>query len=322
MKKIILSVIIALVIIASGVAIGGYTYYNNFINKKITYDQILEIYNDRPLRTSLRELKFSEEIPFRYYLKYEKDGGRGIKAGYYEIKGEYSVKDIVELLESGRSKVFRITIPEGFPLKSILNLLSKGDKKVEEEFLEELKKIDFPYPTPNGNFEGYLYPETYFIPENYTKTQILNVMLGEFLKKFPPENYPDKNDFYQKLIMASIIEKEAILQSEKPIISSVFYNRIMKRMTLSSDATVNYLYDYTKRRMYYKDLEIDSPYNTYKYRGLPPGPIASPDKNSIDAAFNPAETEYLFFVARGDNSHFFSRTYREHLEFQRNNRNK
>ncbi|MGL5578782.1 MAG: endolytic transglycosylase MltG [Fusobacteriaceae bacterium] len=320
MKKVFLTIIIFLTVLASGVAIGGYSYYNNFINRKEKYNKILEISGDKPLRTSLSPLKFSEKLPFRYYLKYEKNGGRAIKAGYYEIRGEYSVKEIVELLESGKSKVFRLTIPEGYSLKNILNLLSKGDKRAEEEFVQELKKIEFPYPTPNGNFEGYFYPETYFIPENYSKAQTLNVVLREFLKRFPPEKYPDKNDFYQKLIMASIIEREAILQEEKPIIASVFYNRLMKGMTLSSDAPVNYLYDYGKKRMYYKDLEIDSPYNTYKYKGLPPAPIASPDKNSIEAAFNPANTEYLFFVARGDKSHFFSRTYKEHLEFQRNNK--
>ncbi|MGL4402470.1 MAG: endolytic transglycosylase MltG [Fusobacteriaceae bacterium] len=320
MKKVFLVITIFLTVLVSGIAIGGYSYYNNFINQKEKYNKILEISGDKSLRTSLSPLRFSEKLPFRYYLKYEKNGGKAIKAGYYEIRGEYSIKEIVELLESGKSKVARLTIPEGYSLKNILNLLSKGDKRVEEEFVQELKKIEFPYPTPNGNFEGYFYPETYFIPENYSKAQTLNVFLREFLKKFPPEKYPDKNDFYQKLIMASIIEREAILPEEKPIIASVFYNRLMKGMTLSSDATVNYLYDYGKKRMYYKDLEIDSPYNTYKYRGLPPGPIANPDKNSLDAAFNPDNTEYLFFVAKGDKSHFFSRTYKEHLEFQRNNK--
>ena len=93
-----------------------------------------------------------------------------------------------------------------------------------------------------------------------------------------------------------------------------------KGMTLSSDATVNYLFDYSKRRIYYKDLEIDSPYNTYKYKGLPPAPIANPDIKSVEAAYNPAKTDYLFFVAKGDGYHYFSRTYKEHLEFQRNNR--
>ena len=93
-----------------------------------------------------------------------------------------------------------------------------------------------------------------------------------------------------------------------------------KGMTLSSDATVNFVFDYAKKRIYYKDLKVDSPYNTYKYKGLPPAPICNPAIDSVEAAYNPADTDYLFFVAKGDGSHFFSRTYREHLNFQRNNK--
>ena len=144
----------------------------------------------------------------------------------------------------------------------------------------------------------------------------------EFIKKFPPEKYPDKEEFYKKLIMASIIEREAVKEDEKPLIASAFYNRMKKGMTLSSDATVNYLYDYSKKRIYYKDLEIDSPYNTYKYKGLPPSPIANPDIKSVEAAYNPSDTKYLFFVAKGNGYHYFSKTYEEHLEFQRKNRQK
>ena len=120
--------------------------------------------------------------------------------------------------------------------------------------------------------------------------------------------------------MASILEREAMVKSEKPIMASVFYNRMKKGMTLSSDATVNFVFDYSKKRIYYKDLKVDSPYNTYKYKGLPPAPICNPAVDSVEAAYNPADTDYLFFVAKGDGSHYFSRTYREHLKFQRDNK--
>lgn len=320
MKKLALKIVGGLLIGGIFLCAGSYLYYRSSIEEKHNYNQILEVHNDKPLLNSLRPLKFADTIPFKFFLKYEKNGGRGIKAGYYEIKGDYSIKDIVNLLESGKSMVIRITIPEGYSMKNILKILSKGNPKVEKEYEDELSKIEFPYPTPKGNFEGYLYPETYFIPVNYTKEQTLKTILGEFLKKFPPEEYPDREEFYKKLILASIIEREAVLAKEKRTISSVFHNRMKKGMTLSSDATVSYLYDYGKKRLYYKDLEIDSPYNTYKYKGLPPGPIASPDKNSIDAAFNPETTDYLFFVAKGDGGHYFSRTYKEHLDFQKNNK--
>ena len=118
--------------------------------------------------------------------------------------------------------------------------------------------------------------------------------------------------------MASILEREAAVQSEKPLMASVFYNRIKKNMTLSADSTVNFVFNYEKKRIYYKDLEVDSPYNTYKNKGLPPGPICNPTVSSVDAAYNPADTEYLFFVTKGGGEHFFSKTYKEHLDFQKN----
>ena len=158
--------------------------------------------------------------------------------------------------------------------------------------------------------------------EIYTsETEIVNRMLNEFLKKFPPDQYKDKEDFYKKLIMASIIEREAQLKDEKPLMASVFYNRLKKGMTLGSDATVNYIYDYGKRRLYYKDLKIDSPYNTYMYKGLPPGPISNPDYNSVMAAINPAQSDYLFFVVTSAGKHTFTKTYKEHLEVQKKKTN-
>ncbi len=294
------------------------SFYNFAVNKKYEYNTLLEINKDIPLLKSLEKLEISKTLPFKIHLKI-RDGGRGIKAGYYEIKGMYSLKEVINILESGSSKVEKITIPEGYSLKNIIKILIKNEKWDSGKIEQALKEIQFPYPTPEGNFEGYFYPETYLIPANYTEYQVVETILKEFLKKFPPEQYPDKKEFYEKLIMASIIEREAVVKEEKPLIASVFYNRIKKGMTLSSDATVNYLYDYSKKRIYYKDLEIDSPYNTYKYKGLPPGPIASPDKDSMNAAYKPSNTSYLFFVAKGDGTHFFSKTYKEHLEFQKNN---
>ncbi len=289
------------------------------VNKKIDYHKIIEIKRDVPLRTSLASIPVSNNLVFKVYLKYRNEG-KGIKAGYYELKGGMSMKELIDVLEAGMDKVFKLTIPEGYSIAEIAELLEKNGRINKDKFYKEFNGIEFPYPTPGGNFEGYLYPETYYIPENYNERLIIRTLLREFLKRFPPEKYANKDEFYQKLIMASILEREAKLDEEKPLMASVFYNRIEKKMTLSSDATVNFLYDYKKRRMYYKDLEIDSQYNTYKYKGLPPGPIANPSVVSVEAAYNPAETEYLFFVAKGDGGHFFSKTYKEHLEFQRKNK--
>ena len=292
------------------------------LTRKTEYNQIVEIRKGQSISKSLKDLPVSKEFMFKLYLKF-KNQGKNIKAGYYELKGEYSIISLVEVLESGKDKVYRFTIPEGYSLEQIVNKLTTEGKINKEKFYEELNNIkDFPYPVPKGNFEGYFYPETYNFSEYFEEKDIIKTILGEFLKKFPPEKYPDKEEFYKKLIMASIIEKEAVKADEKPVIASAFYNRMKKGMTLSSDATVNYLFNYSKRRIYYKDLEIDSPYNTYKNKGLPPAPIANPDIKSVEAAYNPADTDYLFFVAKGDGYHYFSRTYKEHLEFQRNNRKK
>lgn len=314
MKKLIYLLIVVIIIIGGG---AGYIYHE--INKPEKYAKVIEIKSDVPLKKSLSVLPISKNIIFKVYLKYRNEG-KGIKAGYYELKGNLNIKELIAVLEEGKDKVFRLTIPEGYSVAEIAELLEKMGKINKDKFYKTFNEIEFPYPTPNGNFEGYLYPETYYIPENYDERLILRTLLREFLKKFPPENYPNKEEFYQKLIMASILEREAKLDKEKPLMASVFYNRIGKGMKLASDATVNFVYNYKKKRMYYKDLEIDSPYNTYKYKGLPPAPISNPSVVSVEAAYNPAKTDYLFFVAKGDGGHFFSKTYREHLEFQRKNK--
>ena len=309
MKKLFVIIFIIFIILA------GTTVYQ-FV-KKDKYNLVLEIDKDKPLKESLSVLPVSNNPFFKLYLKFRNDG-KDIKAGNYELRGKFNMIELVSMLESGKSKVFKFTIIEGNTVKNVIDKLVADGKGKRENFEKAFKEIDFSYPTPDGNFEGYLYPETYFIPESYDEKSIINIFLKEFLKKFPVESYPDKDEFYQKLIMASILEREAAVESEKPIMASVFYNRIAKNMTLSADSTVNFVFNYEKKRIYYKDLEVDSPYNTYKNKGLPPGPICNPTVSSVEAAYHPADTEYLFFVTKGGGEHFFSKTYEEHLEFQKN----
>lgn len=280
-----------------------------------SYDLILEINKDKPLIQSLVALPSSKDIFFKAYLKY-RNGGRNIKAGYYEIKGEYTIKDLIEILESGKSKMYKFTIIEGSTVKNVIDNLVAANKGNRSNFEQALKELSFPYPTPNNNFEGYFYPETYMIPEKSDEKFILEIFLKEFLKRFPVEKYIDKEEFYQKLILASILEREAAVESEKPIMASVFYNRIEKNMALAADSTINFIFNYEKKRIFYKDLEVVSPYNTYKNKGLPPAPIANVSESSVNAAYNPAKTDYLFFVTKGGGEHFFSKTYREHIDFQ------
>ena len=245
MKKLIYLLIVVMIIIS-----GGVEYIYHEINKPQKYAKVIEIKSDVPLKKSLSVLPISKNIIFKGYLKYRNEG-KGIKAGYYELKGNLNMKELIDVLEEGKDKVFRLTIPEGYSVAEIAELLEKMGKIDKDKFYKTFNEIEFPYPTPNGNFEGYLYPETYYIPENYDERLILRTLLREFLKKFPPENYPNKEEFYQKLIMASILEREAKLDKEKPLMASVFYNRIDKGMKLASDATVNFVYNNKKKRIYY-----------------------------------------------------------------------
>ena len=309
MKK-LFAIIFIIILILAGTAVYQFS-------KKDKYNLVLEIDKDKPLKESLSVLPVSNNPFFKLYLKF-RNNGKDIKAGNYELRGKFNMIELVSMLESGKSKVFKFTIIEGNTVKNVIDKLVADGKGKRENFEKAFKEIDFSYPTPDGNFEGYLYPETYFIPESYDEKAIINIFLKEFLKKFPVESYPDKDEFYQKLIMASILEREAAVESEKPIMASVFYNRIAKNMTLSADSTVNFVFNYEKKRIYYKDLEVDSPYNTYKNKGLPPGPICNPTVSSVEAAYHPADTEYLFFVTKGGGEHFFSKTYKEHLDFQKN----
>lgn len=318
MKKIFYTIV---GIIAISVAIlGGYSYFQ--INGKYDYNMELNIERNQPLMKSLAPLSKTNDIILKLYLKF-RNNGKNVKAGRYHVEGKYSLKEIIDILESGKGRMVKVTIPEGYSISQIVESLEKNNQINKKVFYNELNEAakNFPYPTPKGNFEGYLYPETYFLPEDYDEKMLIDTMLKEFLKKFPSEDYPNKEEFYQKLIMASILEREAMVKSEKPIMASVFYNRLKKGMTLSSDATVNFVFNYSKKRIYYKDLKVDSPYNTYKYKGLPPAPICNPAIDSVKAAYNPKETDYLFFVATGDGSHYFSKTYKEHLDFQKRNKN-
>jgi UPF0755 protein len=139
------------------------------------------------------------------------------------------------------------------------------------------------------------------------------VIQGEFKEKLEKQSLP----LYGIVTLASVIEKEAVIDEEKSLISGVFHNRLAKGMRLQSDPTVKYVLPKSRKNLYYKDLEIDSPYNTYLYEGLPQGPICSPGKASLEAALAPASTDYLYFVSKNDGTHYFSPTFKEHLAAKR-----
>ncbi len=221
-----------------------------------------------------------------------------------------------------------ISIPEGMELRRIIKILSEKTGIEEEEFrkiaynpseLREFFPENFKIPK---NIEGYLFPDTYLIPLYLSPKEILGIMIKRLfviLKEVGYDTMRHKINLglHQILTLASIVEKEALYDFEKPIIASVYYNRLKRGMPLQADPTIQYLLKKPLFPLPLKFLKIKSPYNTYMNKGLPPTPICSPGKKSIEAVLYPAETDYLYFVAKGDGRHIFSKSYREHLKNKR-----
>ncbi|MEN3045987.1 MAG: endolytic transglycosylase MltG [Candidatus Hydrothermales bacterium] len=247
-----------------------------------------------------------------------------IFAGEWKIIN--SGNDLFNLKNISKAKIssqFLITIPEGYELKKILKLISE---KTGIE-LDELKKLtentenfkDIFKNNPPKSLEGYLFPDTYFLSYNLSPKEIISIFikrLFEVLKELKYDSIKEKLDLdlNQILTLASIIEKEATYDFEKKIISSVYYNRLKKGIPLQADPTIQYLLPEPIFPLPKKFLKISSPYNTYINKGLPPGPICSPGKASIEAALYPLNTDFLYFVSKGDGTHIFARTYKEHLK--------
>lgn len=252
-----------------------------------------------------------------------------IQAGNYLLSSSMSVPEIMDKLASGKAKIdtVRFTIPEGFELREIADKLSEQGIVDKDKFYKAVNdtssyKYDFIKDIPNreNKLEGYLFPDTYEIYKGATETEIVDKMLGRFNEVFN-EKYRQRAkelnmSMDQVVILASVIEREAKLDSERKTISAVFQNRLKIGMNLQSCATVQYILKERKPVLSYKDTEINSPYNTYKYAGLPKGPIASPGAKSIEAALYPDNVDYLYFFAKADGSSVFSRTYQEHLNAQ------
>lgn len=264
---------------------------------------------------------------FAIYCKLSEKSSK-IKAGKYILSSSMSVEQIVNKLAAGNAEINskRFTIPEGFELRQIADRLESEGLVNKEAFYQAINKSNFDYaflqdiPKRDNKLEGYLFPDTYDVFKNATEEEIINKMLSRFNQVFKEEyrqRAKELNMSYDQVItLASIIEREAKLDKERKTISAVFHNRLKKNIKLQSCATVQYLLKEQKEVLTYKDLEIDSPYNTYIYAGLPKGPIASPGAKSIEAALYPDNVDYLYFVANKDGSHVFTRTYQEHLNAQ------
>jgi len=250
-----------------------------------------------------------------------------LRAGYYEISPENNIFEVIDIIRKGRVATFKVSIPEGSTLKEIISRFEEKTLYSKNDYLNIAQNIELnkKYLTKNSDsikykLEGFLYPDTYKIQKNYKPEQIYKLMLKEFedkwLSKLKDKADNSKYSISELVTMASIVEKEAKLKEEKPIIAGIIYNRLEINMKLQIDATVQYVLPVRKERLLYSDLKIESKYNTYLHQGLPPGPISNPGDASLNAVLNPQKTEYLFYFARKDGSHEFSETYQEHLEKQ------
>jgi UPF0755 protein len=253
-----------------------------------------------------------------------------MQAGTYEFTPNMSLIKIVWKIRIGEiipPMLVKLVFPEGqsiYKMGRIMEREGVGDgiafqKLTNTNLVEYFKnKYRFLDNNPSDSLEGYLFPDTYLVPSNIGTEQMAGLMLARFNKVI--YSYWKKNfkrmkgglDFHEILALASIIEKEAAIDSERPIISSVYRNRIKIRMQLGADPTIKYVLERPGKIVSYDDLKINSPYNTYKHYGLPPGPICNPGVSSVKAAMFPTKTDYIYFVARADGSHIFSKTWQEH----------
>lgn len=241
-----------------------------------------------------------------------------LQAGSYVFEGNHFPQDIMDILFRGRTLRYRITIPEGYTIQQVgaaveMTGLLPGDSFVRRA-IDPASAAFFNIKAPS--LEGFLYPDTYFLVPHITPLEIMAKMVDRFNTIYSPEMVHRAERLgltrLEVITLASIIEKEAVVQTEKPVISSVFHNRLKKGMRLQSDPTAIYGIDGFSGRIGQKDLLRDTPYNTYRHPGLPPGPICNPGLDSIKAALWPARTDYLYFVAQGNGTHAFSTSLEAH----------
>lgn len=254
-----------------------------------------------------------------------------IKAGLYALTPAMSPREILRWMVQGKAEKKRLTFPEGYSVRQMAKVLEDQGIGSAERFMElaaDPARFQDRFPwldaLPEGaTLEGFLYPDTYeYGGAQLPEDALIAVMLSRFEKVGLPawkaEPAP-RLDLFKTVTLASIVELEAQSPPERPLIAGVFYNRLELRMPLGSDPTVEYALGWKQgsKGLTFKDVKVDSPYNTYRNAGLPPGPIANPGLASLKATLNPQKTPLLYFVARGDGTHHFTRTYAEHLAAQR-----
>lgn len=340
LKKVSAVLVIFLICICTAAVIVGYKVNDiikhPFINKQSKFE--VKVKSGDTINSIIDNLENKkntfEGYVIKWYIKKEKFD-TNIKPGSYYFSNEVTIEKFMSNLRSGlyNENAVKVTIPEGYNLEQIAKLLE--DKKVisKEEFLKACSNYTLPSYIKEDSkrkyaLEGFLFPDTYEFLYNMNGKDIIDAMTSRFEYVFKEaqknKNLSVKNEDIDKIvIMASIIEKEVSDKNERGEAASVFYNRISKKMKLESCATVLYalgvedIYKLHKDgRLYYNDLKVNSPYNTYLIDGLPEGPISNPGIACIEAALDPSKTDYLYFVSTNDGKHFFTSDYKKFEEMK------
>ena len=262
----------------------------------------------------------SKEV-FKFLAKVSGIEGK-LQAGRYQLEKNMNEFQALDKIHKGRVILKQIVIPEGLTYKQIASKIKKTTDIDSLRFVKlcENKQILKEYNIPSRSVEGFLFPETYYISDETDEEEIVRMMLDKFKENLPDEIFCEnelKFSKFEYVILASIIEKEAKVDSERGLIASVYYNRLKRGMFLQCCATVFYALNKVGGKLTYGDLEFSSPYNTYKNVGLPPTPICSPSISSVESVLKPAKTNYLFYVSNGDGTHTFTKNYKEHIKAQK-----
>lgn len=327
MKTIKIALIMVFFLLAM---IGGFTYsiWNWYAenSKPVMSERPIEISIDPGFNTSRignllkNQNVIRSSLLFKIYIRFLAIDQQ-LKPGQYSFTGKETLPEVIQQLLKGNMKTVSVTIPEGTTLKEAAAILQDAGICKVPDFIEAVSDsarlgmifTDWELiPAP----EGLIFPDTYFFAKGSSATAVAERMLKLMkhqIDKVFCANLPNGLSQYEGCILASIVEKEAVIDKDRPLIASVFYNRLRKNMKLETDASVQYAFGERKTRVLYEDLKIDSPYNTYLYPGLPPTPISNFGIASMKAVACPADTDYLFFVANGINGgHNFSKTIGEH----------
>jgi len=341
-RKIVAIIAITFLLLFGIIGLIGYNYVKSAL-KPVNPDATKTIAVEVPIGSSLSSISallekkgiIKDAKVFKYYAKFKNESQ--FQAGNYDLTQAMTLDELIKSLKTGkvyREPIFTMTIPEGLTLDQIGKIVEKKTPYTQKEFMDLVtseafvQKMMANYPelitdavladNIRYDLEGYLFPATYsYFEEKPSLESIVEEMIAAMnnvVKNYSEVLVEKQMSVHQLLTFASLLEEEATAQTDRETIASVFYNRIEKGMPLQTDPTVLYALGSHKDRVLYEDLEVENAYNTYKNKGLPPGPIAGAGKTSIEAALNPSKTDYFYFLADKEGVNHFSKTYDEHLQ--------